>query len=226
MTNQSDIATRLGAVALFEHCTKRDLRIVARHAERLTVPAGTQVVCQGDKGDAFFLLLHGSATAHRDGRCVATLGPGDCFGELALLDPAPRAATVTTTQDTELLVLGARMFNVLLRELPVLSAALLRVLAHRLCASSRSLFGLVRLLKGPSCHSGGMAVGTFRYGCWGRSLRIRAARWSILAAVDSAPSSPRCRWNLARSSPLNGWRSGSGVTNPCPLTPGRRCTPI
>ena len=131
MTNRSDVVARLAGVDLFAHCSKGDLRIVARHAERVTVAPGTEVVRQGESGDAFFLLLSGEATVARDGIDVADLGPGDWFGELALLDPAPRAATVTVTAPAELAALGARMFKVLLRELPALSAAMLASLARR-----------------------------------------------------------------------------------------------
>jgi CRP-like cAMP-binding protein len=131
MTNRSELVARLAGVGLFERCTKGDLRIVARHLERRTVPAGTVLVRQGDAGDAFFLLLSGSATAVRDGATVADFGPGDWFGELALLDPAPRAATVTATVPTEVAVLGMRMFKVLLRELPAVSGALLAAMAAR-----------------------------------------------------------------------------------------------
>jgi len=127
---RSDIATRLAAVELFGRCTKRDLRIVARHTVRSVVPAGETIIAQGDHGDAFFLLLEGAARVERDGVLVGRLGPGDSFGELALLDPAPRAATVVAEADTELAVLGARMFRVLVRELPALSGALLASVAR------------------------------------------------------------------------------------------------
>ena len=131
MTKRSDIANRLSDVKLFKHCTKGDLRIVARHAEITTAAEGSTVIRQGDHGDAFFLLLSGRATIERDGVTVGQLGPGDWFGELALLDPAPRAATITVQSDAELAVLGTRMFRVLLRELPALATALLASLARQ-----------------------------------------------------------------------------------------------
>ena len=104
---------------------------MARHVESMAVPSGRTIVKAGDEGDALFVLLDGTATVKRHGQVVAELGAGDYFGELALLDPAPRAATVTATSDTELAVLGVRMFRVLLRELPPLGAKLLADLAAR-----------------------------------------------------------------------------------------------
>lgn len=131
MIRSNEMTTRLGAVPLFGRCSRSDLRIVARHGERLEVPAGTTLVAQGEKGDTFFLLLQGEATVTRDGTPAGRMTAGDSFGELALLDPAPRAATVVATTDAEVLVLNTRMFKVLLRELPGLSAALLAMLARR-----------------------------------------------------------------------------------------------
>jgi CRP/FNR family cyclic AMP-dependent transcriptional regulator len=131
MATNKEIVTRLQQVPLFSRCTKSDLKIVARHVETMTVPSGRTIVRAGDDGDALFVVLDGSATVKRHGRQVAELGDGDYFGELALLDPAPRAATVTATSETELAVLGVRMFRVLLRELPPLGAKLLADLASR-----------------------------------------------------------------------------------------------
>jgi CRP-like cAMP-binding protein len=131
MTKHHDVIEHLAQIDLFARCTKRDLRIVVRHGERIGATSGTTLVRQGDRGDAFFLVLSGTAVVERDGVTVAQLGPGSWFGELALLDPADRAATVTSSSDAELLALDARMFKVLLRELPGLSAAMLAALARR-----------------------------------------------------------------------------------------------
>jgi cAMP-dependent protein kinase regulator len=84
------VAAALANVPLFERCTKGDLRIVARHVEVLAVPAGSTLVRQGEPGNAFFVMLQGRAEVQRDGRHRQHLGAGDHFGELALLDPAPR----------------------------------------------------------------------------------------------------------------------------------------
>lgn len=129
--SKKEIVSRLEAIRLFSRCSTSDLKIVARHTETLSAEAGRDIVRQGDAGDALFVLLGGSAAVTRDGTVVAELGPGDYFGELALLDPAPRAATVTATSDVLMAVLGVRMFNVMLRELPPLGARLLGDLAAR-----------------------------------------------------------------------------------------------
>ena len=131
MSHRSDLRDGLAKVALFSTCSKRDLAIVARHAEVTTVPAGTKLTEQGGAGDAFFFILEGRAGVDRDGRLVATLGPGDWFGELALLDPAPRNATVVAETPLTVGVLGARMFRAIVRDVPALTEKLLRGLARR-----------------------------------------------------------------------------------------------
>ena len=117
---------------LFARCTTRDLRIMARHIEVLEVGEGVDVVREGATGDTFFVVLEGRATVVRDGREIGVLGAGAHFGELALLDPAPRSATVRAETPLVLAALRHRMFKVLLREMPVLSGQLLASLAAQL----------------------------------------------------------------------------------------------
>jgi CRP/FNR family cyclic AMP-dependent transcriptional regulator len=132
MTGRRQLASGLAAVPLFAACSKRDLQIVARHIEVVELPAGTPVVEEGDKGDAFFIILVGEAAVQRRGRTVATLGPGRFFGELAVLDPAPRDATVVAVSPLTVGVLGARMFRAIVRDVPSMSEKLLRGMAQRL----------------------------------------------------------------------------------------------
>lgn len=132
MTARKELVSGLAAVPLFSACSKRDLQIVARHAALVEVPAGTAVVEEGARGDAFFFILAGEAVVRRRGRKVATLGPGRFFGELALLDPAPRDATVIATSPLTVGVLAARAFRAIVRDVPALSEKLLRGMAQRL----------------------------------------------------------------------------------------------
>ena len=132
MTARRDLTSGLAAVPLFSACSKRDLQIVARHTEVVDVPEGTEVVTEGGKGDAFFFILVGEAVVRRRGRTVATLGAGQFFGELALLDPAPRDATVVATSPLTVGVLGARVFRAIVVDVPAMSEKLLRGMAKRL----------------------------------------------------------------------------------------------
>ena len=98
----------------------------------IALPAETVLIREGDKGDAFYVLLEGEATVSRGGRHVTVIHAGDHFGELALLDPAPRDATVTTDTNVLAGVLGARVFGAIVRDVPEMNRKLLRALAGRL----------------------------------------------------------------------------------------------
>ena len=113
-------------------CSRKDLQLVARRAEDVRVPAGKVLVTEGETGHEFFVILDGTAKVTRQGRRIATLGPGQAFGELALLDKAPRNATVVAESDVELVVLGQREFAGIIDEVPGFSRKLLAGMAKRL----------------------------------------------------------------------------------------------
>jgi CRP-like cAMP-binding protein len=77
---------------------------------------GDEVIRQGDRGDAFFVIADGQADVVRDGIPVAHLGPGEHFGELALIDDAPRAATIVATTPMRLFRLERRGFERVIAE--------------------------------------------------------------------------------------------------------------
>jgi CRP/FNR family transcriptional regulator len=122
----------LAAVPLFSACSKRDLQILARHMQVVAVRAGTVVMREGDHGDAFYVVLDGRAVVETRGRPVGRLVAGDHVGELALLDPAPRNATVTAVDDMTVSVLDARTFAAIVRDVPAMTGKLLAALARRL----------------------------------------------------------------------------------------------
>ncbi len=122
----------LSKIWLFSTSSARDLRTIRRALEEVTVPPGRELCEQGTIGREFFLIVEGQAAVRRNNRKVATLGPGQYFGEMALLDRRPRSATVTSETDMTLLVLGQRQFNGILDAVPALSRKLLAAMATRL----------------------------------------------------------------------------------------------
>jgi CRP-like cAMP-binding protein len=122
----------LAEVPLFSACSKKDLQLLSKRTERVHVPPGKVLVREGAAGAEFFVILSGEAEVTRHGRRVAGLGPGDFFGDLALLDRAPRNATVTAKTEMELAVLGQREFAAMIDEVPGFAHKLLSGLAHRL----------------------------------------------------------------------------------------------
>src|SRR5205085_9940340 len=96
---------------------------------------------EGAPGHESSLILDGSASVFRDGRKIATLGPGQYFGEMALLDRGPRSATVTADTDMTMLVLGQREFAGVLDEVPGLARKLLAAMAVRLREADTKALG-------------------------------------------------------------------------------------
>ena len=125
------------SVPLFAHCTKKELTAIASVADIVDVPAGQDLVKEGDPlAREFMVIVDGAADVRRRGRRIATLGSGDFFGEMALLAHGPRSATVTSTQPSELLVVTPAAFHALLERLPSLQSRVLMALAQRLHSNS------------------------------------------------------------------------------------------
>ena len=132
MGSKRELAELLEDVGLFSRCTTRQRRTVARHAQIAELPAGTDLVREGEPGDALFVILDGEAVVRREGTEINRVGPGAYFGELAVLDGEPRSATVTAETDVKVAVVGIRMFRTLLREFSDLAEQLLIGLASEL----------------------------------------------------------------------------------------------
>lgn len=122
----------IARVPLFGHCTKKELAAIAGRADELTLPAGRQLVRQGERGREFVVIVDGAADVRRNGRKINELGRGDFLGEIALLSGAPRTATVTTTAPTRILVVTDRAFKSVITELPSVQPRLLAALSARL----------------------------------------------------------------------------------------------
>ena len=123
---------RLKAVPLFGHMAKRELDLLVRQADHLRYPARHQVIKEGTPGEEFWLVIEGNLVVERGGTTVATLGPGDWFGELSVIDAGPRDATITSTTPVELMVIGRRQFWGALQGSPTLMKKVIIGLARRL----------------------------------------------------------------------------------------------
>jgi CRP/FNR family cyclic AMP-dependent transcriptional regulator len=119
-------------VPLFSRCTKKQLAAIASLADLVHLPAGTELITEGAKGRQFMVIVEGAGEVRRKGRRIATIGPGDFIGEMALLSGGRRNATVTTTSDSSLLALTERQFWTLLEQAPEIQANVLKALGERL----------------------------------------------------------------------------------------------
>ena len=121
----------LASVPLFSACSRKELQAVARASDEVTVPAGKVLCEQGSIGREAFVIVSGTAEVRRNKRKVASIGPGACVGELALLDHGPRTATVVATSDLKALVIGVREFAGIVDEIPSITHKLLKSLASK-----------------------------------------------------------------------------------------------
>src|SRR6202022_718471 len=115
------------AIPLFASLNDEQLEQVLVSAREVSISSGTPIVERWDYGRDFFLLLEGSAEVRRPDGGVATIGPGDFFGELAALDWGasfgyPRLATVTAVEPVRLLVIAAEPFNALVATAPAVAS--------------------------------------------------------------------------------------------------------
>jgi CRP-like cAMP-binding protein len=137
---KADYLEHLRGVPLFSACSTRDLEKIAKASDELTLPAGHTLVEQDAIGHEAFVIVEGSAEVMRNGTKVTELGPGDHVGELALIDGGARTATVITTTDVAVLVLGQREFRGLLDEIPGLAHKVMAQLAARIRELDNKLY--------------------------------------------------------------------------------------
>ena len=126
----------LAAVPLLSACSKQELRQIAGLGTKIKMRDGEVLTKQGRPGREFFLVLDGRASCSVNAIEVASFGPGDYFGEMALLDQGPRYATVTAEGPMDVLVLETREFWGLLDAAPSIAKKLLVALAQRARANA------------------------------------------------------------------------------------------
>ena len=129
--NQDDKIDRLEAVPLFQACSQRQLRAVARIARAFDAAAGTVLTRTGEPGEEFFLIVDGTVRVKVSDKKQVQLRAGDFFGEMSLLDGEPRSATVVAETPLRLLVISRKNFATLLDKVPGLTKNLLVTLSRR-----------------------------------------------------------------------------------------------
>jgi CRP/FNR family transcriptional regulator, cyclic AMP receptor protein len=122
----------LNDVPLFSGLSKRHLNKIAELAKSRRFPRYSTIVRAGERGDTFFVILDGTVLVKPPGKRAVRLAAGDSFGEMALLDDAPRSATVEAQDEVFVMLLGRSAFSRMLAREPKIAIALLRTLAQRL----------------------------------------------------------------------------------------------
>jgi CRP-like cAMP-binding protein len=124
----------LSGVSFFEGFTPAELKRVAALSSEVEAPAGTVVIDQGDAGVECFVIVEGTVAVYIGKDPVATNGPGDVIGEMALVDHQPRSASVIAETDVRLLRFDSRHFRQLLAEMPKAEDRIMAMLTARLRA--------------------------------------------------------------------------------------------
>ncbi len=122
----------LKSVELFEPISGEDLAGISLITETATFEAEETIFEEGELGDSLYVLLEGGVRVHRGERLIAKLGPGECFGEMAILDSSPRSASVSCDEDSICLRIGREDFSDILAEKPEVARGVIRVLTRRL----------------------------------------------------------------------------------------------
>lgn len=131
----------LKSAPVFERVTGEDLAPLARVAEVEIYSPGQAIMKEGEIGDALFVVIRGEVTISHSGRTLATLGPGDAIGEMAVLDNVPRSATAVAETEVEALRIGSEEFYEILHEQVEIAEGVIRMLCARLRAADARLAG-------------------------------------------------------------------------------------
>jgi len=124
----------LRKVDLFAGLTTKELERVADACKRAQFRNGDNIVTQGDPSARLYIIIDGTADVRIHGTKVETIGPGGYFGEIAVIDGQPRAATVTATSPIAALSLANFNVKVLLRTMPDMGFKMLRKACERIRA--------------------------------------------------------------------------------------------
>jgi len=122
----------LKSIDLFSQIPGEDLAQIALISTEETRDLNEEIFAEGESGDALYLVLDGKVRVHREDRVIAELGDRECFGEMALLDAAPRSATVTALQESNLLKISREDFQEIMLEKPEIATGIIKVLSRRL----------------------------------------------------------------------------------------------
>ncbi len=122
----------LKSAPVFERVTGEDLAALARVAEVETFASGQTVFHEGDMGDALYVVVRGRIGIESGGERLATLGPGEAFGEMAVLDEVPRSGTAVVEEEAEVLRIGSEEFYEILHEQVEIAEGVIRMLTRRL----------------------------------------------------------------------------------------------
>jgi CRP-like cAMP-binding protein len=123
--------SRLESIPLFEGLSRKERRAVAQRADEVDIDAGREIVREGETPYEFFAIEEGTAEVKRGDQHLADLGPGDFFGEMGVMENAPRNASVTASSPVTAVVMTGSAFRQVGRELPEVAKKIRKAIDER-----------------------------------------------------------------------------------------------
>lgn len=131
-------ASLLGTVPFFSGLDEKKRKSIASQGKELSYKAGDSIVDEGTMGVGFYLILDGKAEVRKGGRVLATLGKGQFFGEMSLIDEQPRSADVVAVSPTKCWALSSWAFAAIVKTNPDVAIIMLKEVVKRLRAAQSS----------------------------------------------------------------------------------------
>lgn len=132
MSEPIDRVNALKTIPLLAGLPHSDIEQLAKKVTEVRHSQGSEIIKEGTSGSSVFLIIEGMCEVRRGGNRIRELGKGEFFGEISILDPAPRTATVRAVENSVLLVLEGYDFRTALKSSREMSSRLITVLAERL----------------------------------------------------------------------------------------------
>jgi CRP/FNR family transcriptional regulator, cyclic AMP receptor protein len=133
-----DVSSMIGNIPFFAGLDEKKRKTVAAQGKELSYREGDSIVDEGTMGVGFYLVLNGKAEVRKSGKVIATLGKGQFFGEMSLIDEQPRSADVVAVAPTKCWALSSWAFSSLVKANPELALSMLKEMVKRLRASQAS----------------------------------------------------------------------------------------
>jgi len=149
----------LKSAPVFARLSGEDVAPLARLAEVQSYAHNERIFTEGEMGDALFVVVRGKVAIRRGHTTLATLGAGEAFGEMAVLDEVPRSATAEALEETELLRIGSEEFYEMLHEQVEIAEGVIRMLTHRLREADGQIREMRRTITAGAAPEGGGKAG-------------------------------------------------------------------
>jgi CRP/FNR family transcriptional regulator, cyclic AMP receptor protein len=138
MAGAPDVATMIGSVPFFSGLDAKRRKSIASQGKEMSYKAGDNVVTEGTMGVGFYLILEGKAEVRKGSKVLATLGAGQFFGEMSLIDEMPRSADVVAVAPTKCWALSSWTFDSIMKANPDVAMMMLKEVVKRLRAAQSS----------------------------------------------------------------------------------------